>query len=212
MNDRSDSRAIDSSDAATASDAGATNSAAAGELSSSTSAADPAEVPPVPLESSDGSTGADASNTATAEQDSGPIGGSRGRNLRVAGALVAVVAVMAAGVWWLWPARRTSLVLHGGTAAHIVTVTAGHRVGTSEIGIELTDRSGNPVSHAMIEVQAVEPRMGYAGESIAATDHGAGTYRAPNVPFMMTGPWQLRLSITTVDGADNLSLPLWIGG
>lgn len=145
--------------------------------------------------------------------DSGSAGGRpRSRKLPVAGALVLVVAVIAAVVWWLWPARHASLVLHGGTPAQIVTVTLDDRVGASDIGIELADRSGNPVPHAMIEVQAVEPRMGYAGEPVVAADHGTGSYRATKVGFMMTGPWQLRLSITTAGRTENLSLPLWIGG
>ncbi|AHH15645.1 hypothetical protein NONO_c08380 [Nocardia nova SH22a] len=147
---------------------------------------------------------------STTERNS-PGGRSRNRRPRVAGAL-AVVAVLAAVVWWLWPEGNAPLVLHGGTPAHIVTVTLGDRVGSSDIGIELADRSGKPVSHAMIEVQAVEPRMGFAGEPVAAADHGAGSYHARDVGFMTTGPWQLRVSINTAGGAENLSLPLWIGG
>ncbi len=150
----------------------------------------------------------DSVATAAGREGSGAAGG---RSVRVIGALV-VVAVLAAVVWWLWPARHAAQVLHGGTPEHTVAVTLGDRPGIADIGIELADRSGNPVPHAMIEVQAVEPRMGYAGEPVVAADRGAGSYHAMNVGFMTTGPWQLRLSITTANGAEDLSLPLWIGG
>ncbi|MEV5649196.1 FixH family protein [Nocardia sp. NPDC052254] len=148
---------------------------------------------------------------ATGSADATLMPMRRGR-VRVIGGVLVALAVLAATMWWLWPARHTSRVVHGGTAAHLVTVTLDDRVGTSDIGIELADRSGKPVSHAMIEVQAVEPRMGYAGEPVVAADHGAGSYRASGMGFMTTGPWQLRLSIATAGGAEKLSLPLWIDG
>ncbi|WP_227984366.1 hypothetical protein [Nocardia spumae] len=145
-----------------------------------------------------------------------PVGGA-GRRAprrisRVLGAVVVVVAAIGAIAWWSWPARDSTVVLHGGTLTHQVTVTLGHRAGASDIDIELSDRAGNPVPRAMIRVQSVEPRMGFAGEPVPAADTGSGRYHAANVAFMTTGPWQLRLSITTGDGVENLSLPLWIGG
>lgn len=130
--------------------------------------------------------------------------------------LVAVVAVVVGGlgavIWWLWPEREPAIVLYGGTGRYLVAVTVGDRVGMSDVGIRITDRNGKPLPDAQIRVQAVEPRMGYAAEPVTAVATAAGDYRAAQVPFMMSGPWEVRVSITGGDGADELALPLWISG
>lgn len=133
--------------------------------------------------------------------------------LRTVLAVVAVVMI-AAGIRWLWPARHPSLVMHSGTATSVVTVTIDGRVGTDDIGIDVADRAGEPLRHAMIRVRANDPRMGFAGEPVIAAETAPGRYSAANVSFMTAGPWQLLVSITIATGAapENLSLPLWITG
>ncbi|WP_067895328.1 FixH family protein [Nocardia vaccinii] len=151
-----------------------------------------------------------ASPAATAE----PVDHtSRARTLRVAAVLALVVALIALVGWLLWPSPPGHLVMHGGTADHIVTVTSGSsRIGDTGIDIDIADRAGHPVNGAVVEVQAVEPRMGYANAPVTATSSGGGRYHAQDVPFMMTGPWDLRLSIVIGDTTDRLSVPLWISG
>ncbi|ATL65667.1 FixH family protein [Nocardia terpenica] len=137
----------------------------------------------------------------------------RGRRLLWPGIVIAVLALLGLVVWLAWPAAPGAQVLHTGTDRYMVTVTVHNvRVGTSDIDVAVDDRSGNPVPRAVIRVDAIEPRMGYAAQPIAATPTVPGRYRAAAVPFMMTGPWQLGLSIATPDGTDQLTLPLWIGG
>lgn len=138
---------------------------------------------------------------------------SRARTLRVTAVLALVVALIALVGWLLWPSRPGHLVMHSGTADHIVTVTSGSsRVGVTGIDIDIADRAGHPVHDALVEVQAVEPRMGYSSAPVTATASGEGRYHAQGVPFMMTGPWDLRLSIVIGDATDRLCVPLWISG
>lgn len=139
--------------------------------------------------------------------------GARARTLRVGGVLALVLALIALAGWLLWPSPPGHLVMHSGTADHIVTVTLGSsRMGDTGIDIELTDRAGRPVDGAVVRVQAVEPRMGYSDAPVTASASGAGRYRVPDVSFMMTGPWDLRLSIVIGGATDQLSVPLWISG
>ncbi|MGF6887157.1 hypothetical protein ABIA39_004291 [Nocardia sp. GAS34] len=136
-----------------------------------------------------------------------------GRRLEVAGIVVVAAALLALVGWLVWPSPPGALVLHSGTTDHIVTVTvASHRMGETSIDLVVTDRAGKPVPRAVIRVQAIEPRMGYSDPPITFTELGAGRYRAADVSFMMTGPWNLQVSIAAGGGTDQLSLPLWIGG
>jgi hypothetical protein len=121
-----------------------------------------------------------------------------------------IVAAVAVIVWLLWPSPSGALVLHSGSPDHIVTVTIDSpRAGDTDIEIELTDRSGNPIDHAALRIQPIAPLAGHAGPALPARYAGPGRYHAVAVPLMMTGPWELRLSI---DDADHLTVPLWIGG
>ncbi|WP_216901982.1 FixH family protein [Nocardia alni] len=138
---------------------------------------------------------------------------SWGRRMRVVVIVVIVAAVLALTGWLVWPSSPGPLVLHSGTADHIVTVTvANHRMGDTGIDVALTDRSGKPVSRAVIRVQAIEPRMGYSDQPVTAAPTGSGRYHAPDVSFMMTGPWSLQVWIAMGQAIDQLSIPLWIGG
>lgn len=133
--------------------------------------------------------------------------------IRLAAILAIVVVLLALAAWLIWPSPPGKLVLHSGTADHIVTVTvASHRIGDTPIDLTVTDRAGKPVPGAVIRVQAIEPRMGYSDPLMTAMAIGADRYRVQNVSFMMTGPWNLQVSIAAGGGTDQLSLPLWIGG
>lgn len=138
---------------------------------------------------------------------------SRAPRVQAAGIGVVAIALLALVGWLVWPSAPGALVLHSGIADHIVTVTvASHRMGETSIDLMVTDRAGKPVPQAVIRVQAIEPRMGYSDPPISATAQGSGRYHAADVSFMMTGPWNLQVSIAAGGGTDQLSLPLWIGG
>ncbi|WP_084530644.1 FixH family protein [Nocardia miyunensis] len=150
---------------------------------------------------------------AVAEPGEPVVREPRARSVRVAGVPVLVVALVGLVGWLLWPTPPGHLVMHSGTADHIVTVTLGSsRMGDTGVDIELTDRAGRSVNNAVVQVQAVEPRMGYSDAPVTATVSGEGRYHAPDVSFMMTGPWELRLSVVAGDATDHLSVPLWISG
>jgi hypothetical protein len=67
-------------------------------------------------------------------------------------------------------------------------------------------------------IQAVMPTMGHATDRVPAepaAHEGSGRadrYRAAGLPLMMTGPWQLQVSITYAGGSDDLSFPFWVSG
>lgn len=129
------------------------------------------------------------------------------------GLVLIVIALLALVGWLVWPSPPGALVLRSGTADHIVTVTvSSHRMGDTGIDLVVTDRAGKPVSGAEVAVQAIEPRMGYSDPPVTAGATSPGHYHAADVSLMMTGPWNLQVSIAAGGGTDQLSLPLWIGG
>jgi hypothetical protein len=124
----------------------------------------------------------------------------------------AVIAVVLLG-WLMWPSPPGPVVLHTGTSHYVVTTTVhSARAGTTDIEIDLTNRTGGPVDRATVEVEAIMPLMGHAAAPISADSVGNGRYRVAQVPLMMTGPWQLQVSINAPDGADNLILPIPVSG
>ncbi|MCM6775994.1 hypothetical protein NDR87_20135 [Nocardia sp. CDC159] len=132
--------------------------------------------------------------------------------LRVAGPVVVVGLIVAVVGWLLWPSPPGPLTVRSGTERHLVTVTvANPRVGDSEVDIEVTDRDGR-AAEAMVHLEAIEPRMGYAAPVVMAKPVRPGLFRAVAVAFMSTGPWELRLSVRTAEGDDRIGLPLWISG
>jgi hypothetical protein len=136
------------------------------------------------------------------------------RRAAMAAAGAAVVAVLVLLGWLLWPHRAGSTVLYAGTARYAATVTvASPRVGTTDVTVALATRAGAPVGNAALLLQATQPLMGMATPAIPATSTGTGRYDASGVPLMMTGPWQLLLTITGPTGTiDTLRVPLTVTG
>ncbi|WP_330254504.1 FixH family protein [Nocardia sp. NBC_00565] len=125
----------------------------------------------------------------------------------------AVVLVLVAIGWLVWPSRSGPLVLKAGTAQHLVTVSIDSlRIGATDIDVSVTDRTGATKDHAAVQIQANQPLMGYAGQPVAALATGPGRFHATAVSLMMTGPWELRVSIDEHDSVDLLIVPLWVGG
>ncbi|WP_433715372.1 hypothetical protein ACQP2U_15960 [Nocardia sp. CA-084685] len=124
-----------------------------------------------------------------------------------------VVIVLAAIAWFVWPRPSGPLVLKTGSPQHLVTVSIDSvRIGSTAIDITVTDRIGATKDHAAVSIQANQPLMGHAGEPVAAMATGPGHFHAAAVPLMMTGPWELRLSIDEHDSIDELAVPIWVGG
>ena len=127
-----------------------------------------------------------------------------------------VVAVLATAVifgWLLWPTPPGPMVMRTGTSRYVVTATIDTpRIGTSAVEIVLTARAGGPSPPATVEIESVMPLMGHAASPILAPSVGDGRYRAEGVPLMMTGPWELALSIDAPGEVEHLTLPLWVSG
>lgn len=127
---------------------------------------------------------------------------------RIAGIAVAVVASLGLVAWLLWPSPPTATALRGGTSRYAVSVTIDPpRIGSADVTIDLTTRDGSP-STASVSVEAVTPLMGFATPALPATAAGGGRYTVSGVPLMMTGPWELHVSI----GTDELTLPFTVSG
>lgn len=136
--------------------------------------------------------------------------GSR-RRLLIGGLFVVAAGLLV--VWLIWPRHSDRVVLRTGTAHYVVTAAVGSsRVGTTDIGIDLTARGGGPVDRAKVSVEAIMPLMGHAEQPVLAASSGRGHYRAANVALTMTGPWQLQLSIDAPDGVDHVTVPLVVSG
>ena len=70
-----------------------------------------------------------------------------------------------------------------------------------------------PAGPAMVQIEAIMPLMGHASAPVPADPSaGNGHYRVAQVPLMMTGPLELRLSIDAPNGVDHLTVPLSVSG
>jgi YtkA-like protein len=133
---------------------------------------------------------------------------------RRAAAAAAALVVLALLGWLLWPHGTGRTVLYAGTSRYAATVTVDNpRVGTTDVSVALATRAGAPVGNAALLLQATQPLMGMATPAIPATSTGTGRYDASGVPLMMTGPWQLLLTVTGPTGTvDTLQVPLTVTG
>jgi hypothetical protein len=111
------------------------------------------------------------------------------------------------------PASHGTGGLHTGTSHYVVTVTVENpRIGTTAVEIDVAGRTGGVATPAAVEIEAVMPLMGHATPPVPAAPVGAGRYRAEGVPLMMTGSWELLVSIDFTGGVDHLTLPLSVSG
>lgn len=133
--------------------------------------------------------------------------------MRMAGIAVAVLAVIGLVGWLLWPSPPAATALRSGTSRYVVSVTIDPpRIGSADVTIDLTARDGS-ASPASVDVEAVTPLMGFATPALPATPAGDGRYTVSGVPLMMTGPWELHVSIAGSSGGnDELTLPFTVSG
>lgn len=133
--------------------------------------------------------------------------------VRVAGIAVAAVALVGVVGWLLWPSPPTATALRSGTSRYVVSVTINPPwIGTADVTVDLTARDGS-ASPASVTVEAVTPLMGFTTPALPATAAGGGRYTVSGVPLMMTGPWELHVSIAGPGSAnDDLVLPFTVSG
>lgn len=137
-----------------------------------------------------------------------------GKTARLVVAGIVAVAVLGVLGWLLWPSGTAATTLRGGTSRYAVDVTIDQsHIGSTDMAIAVTDRNGAavPVTPA-ISVEAVMPLMGFATPPLSATASGRGRYTVSGVPLMMTGPWELHVSINDNSRADDVVLPFTVTG
>jgi hypothetical protein len=141
------------------------------------------------------------------------------RPQRTRGALVAVGIIVGAAVvtvllgWLLWPTPPGPVVLHTGTTSYAVTVTVDTpRMGDASVEIDLAPRTAGTALPPAVAIDAVMPLMGHAVPRVSAVPVGGGRYHVDGMHLMMTGPWELRLSIPAAGGVESLTLPLPVSG
>ncbi len=132
--------------------------------------------------------------------------------LKVVAISVGVLAILGLTGWLLWPSQPAATALQSGTARYAVNATiAPPRIGDAAVSIDLTTHDGT-APNATVSVEAVMPLMGFATPSLPATASGGGHYTVSNVPLMMTGPWELHVSISDGTGTDDLTLAFTVSG
>ena len=138
----------------------------------------------------------------------------RGRGALLAAGITVVAAVVAVVLGWLlWPTPPGPAVLHTGTARYAVTVTVDTpRIGDTSVEVDLAARVDGTELPPAVAIDAVMPLMGHAVPPLSAVPVGGGRYHADGLQLMMTGPWQLQISIPAADGVERLTLPLLVSG
>ncbi|HEY4019847.1 MAG TPA: hypothetical protein VGM75_14230 [Pseudonocardiaceae bacterium] len=134
--------------------------------------------------------------------------------MRLTAIAVATLAVIGLAGWLLWPSPPAAATVSGGTSRYVVNATIDPpRMGDAEVTIDLTGRARS-AQVATVSVEAVMPLMGFATPALpAATTSKSGHYLVSGVPLMMTGPWELRVSIAEEGGGtDDLTLPFTVSG
>ena len=128
------------------------------------------------------------------------------RALAIIGAAAAAVLILG---WLVWPTHPGALVLHAGTPHYVVTTTVDSvRVGMTAVDVDLNGRTNGVTTPSTVEIEAEMPLMGHVTPPVILTSVGGGHYHADGLDLMMTGPWELRLSIDT----DHLTLPISVSG
>ena len=128
------------------------------------------------------------------------------RALAIIGAAAAAVLILG---WLVWPAQPGALVLQAGTPHYVVTTTVDSvRVGMTAVDVDLNGRTNGVATPSAVEIEAEMPLMGHVTPPVILTSVSGGHYHADGLDLMMTGPWELVLSIDT----DHLALPISVSG
>ncbi len=135
-----------------------------------------------------------------------------GLNTRVAAIAVAAAVLLGVVGWLLWPSPPTATAVRGGTSRYLVSATIDPpRIGDAAVTIDLTTQDG-AAPNVTVSVAGVMPLMGFATPSLPAMAEGGGRYTVGDLPLMMTGPWELRVSVASAGNTDELALPFTVSG
>lgn len=93
------------------------------------------------------------------------------------------------------------LTVSGHTVVLLVTPYPPEPRSRSEILITITDKAGEPVTGAQVELDMTMPAMPMPPNRPEAVEKAPGQYATP-VTFTMAGEWQAHIAVTTSQGEE----------
>ena len=108
---------------------------------------------------------------------------------------VIAAAVVAAGIWLLWPKSMEDSAAPATAGPYLVKLIGeSPKVGTSPVTVEITGNGGQPSTPDSVTFEPAMPQMGHATTPVAAAAQGDGRYRA-DVDLSMAGQWEITVRI-----------------
>jgi hypothetical protein len=115
---------------------------------------------------------------------------------RLLATIVIAVAVIGAGVWFLWPAAKDSTTSAATAGPYLVRLGGETpKVGVNTLVVELSGNGGQPPPPDSVTFEPVMPQMGHATTPVAATKDGPWHYRG-DVDLSMAGQWEIAVRIS----------------
>lgn len=116
--------------------------------------------------------------------------------LRLLATVVIAIAVVGAGVWFLWPTAKETTTSAATAGPYLVRLGGDPpKVGASTLVVELSGNGGQPPPPDSVTFEPVMPQMGHATKPVVATEDGAGRYRG-DVDLSMAGQWEITVRIS----------------
>ena len=108
-------------------------------------------------------------------------------------------AVVAAGVWFLWPAERNPTTSAATAGPYLVRITGDPpKVGVSTLAVEVSGDGNQAPPPESVTLEPAMPQMGHASTPVVATEDGSGHYRG-DVDLSMAGQWEITVRIAAGD-------------
>jgi len=108
---------------------------------------------------------------------------------------VIAAAVVAAGIWLLWPKSMEDSAAPATAGPYLVKLIGeSPKVGTSPVTVEITGNGGQPPTPDSVTFEPVMPQMGHATTPVVAMAQGHGRYRA-ELDLSMAGQWEITVRI-----------------
>ena len=108
---------------------------------------------------------------------------------------VIAAAVVAAGIWLLWPKSMEDSAAPATAGPYLVKLIGeSPKVGTSPVTVEITGNGGQPPTPDSVTFEPVMPQMGHATTPVVAMAQGDGRYRA-ELDLSMAGQWEITVRI-----------------